>query len=74
MLSGNSCSPCHIFDSRADFHERLSAEHLKDVLRWATNLEPELPEIIFLADANDPIEQFHHCGAARHCRAGRHTP
>ena|GEM_PF-4021942 len=57
MLSGNSCSPCHIFDSRADFHERLSAEHLKDVLRWATNLEPELPEIIFLADANDPIEQ-----------------
>ncbi len=57
MLSSNSCSPCHIFESREGFAEKLSAEDLKDVLLWASSLTPANPEIIFLAGADDPIEQ-----------------
>jgi len=56
MLSDNCCCPCYTFEANTKDKARLSAEELKDIIVWAANAEPEVPELFFLTEADEPLD------------------
>lgn len=55
MLSGDACSPCYTFENNRKKQNRLSPEDLRDILLWATNVQPTMPELFFLVGADEPL-------------------
>jgi len=56
MLSDNCCLPCYTFDSKEECKAKLSPKNLRHILLWAANAEPKMPELLFLAGDDEPLE------------------
>lgn len=56
ILSSDACSPCYTFAGNDKSKAKLSADDLKDILLWAAKSEPTMPEILFLAGDDEPLE------------------
>ena len=55
MLSSDAPSPCHIFQHN-NKNGKLSVENLKNILLWAADAEPKMPELFFITGSNEPLE------------------
>jgi radical SAM protein with 4Fe4S-binding SPASM domain len=56
MLSSDAPSPCHTFGHNNKSRDKLSAENLKNILLWAADAKPKIPELFFVAGPNEPLE------------------
>lgn len=56
MLSDDCCLPCHTFESHCKNKTKLSLQNVRDILLWAADAEPKMPEILFLVGRSDPID------------------
>ncbi|GAG70416.1 unnamed protein product, partial [marine sediment metagenome] len=56
MLSSKAPSPCYTFQTNGKSKDKLSIENFRDILLWAANAEPKMPELLFLVGSDEPLE------------------
>jgi radical SAM protein with 4Fe4S-binding SPASM domain len=56
MLDDACCLPCFTFDDGAGRKIHLSPADLKEILLWAAKAKPTMPELLFLAGADTPLD------------------
>ncbi|MHC4757723.1 MAG: hypothetical protein ACYTE8_03610 [Planctomycetota bacterium] len=56
MLSSKAPSPCYTFQTNDINKDKLSIENFRDILLWAANAEPKMPELLFLVGPDEPLE------------------